>query len=821
MYDSLRTLKKTVLVFMLLYVAGGLYANGLRFLQVPDNTSLDLFGESIKFRGWTTVEFDFLVYDHSKFGQICVLDIDGNPLSLTIVEPGDSESKFVLTKLNRREDFTEIPYPVQHREKDVWEKARFVISPQMHTVTLEIAGSTIVKSDIDISQSFRMNVLFGGSMKTVLESPDIAVRNIRVTGVHRSFFFPLNEVSGNTAHSEDSGAKGTVINPHWLTHDRHYWKKVSEFTADKAAGVAFDPLNDRVVIVDRDSLKIFKAGIDGDNGSLTVSAIEPHLPFYGYSGEAVYDCQSESVVFYNFMDKAGVSKPFVAGISLSGTTGYYSEPFSANPRHHHAYAWFPEDKGLYVFGGYGNLEYRGDILAYNFSSSEWEDVEYSGDRIPPRMHTVSGVLSDDEMLIFGGVGNRLGRQELGKEFYYDLYRFNTRTREMVKLWEITESENYVPTRNIVVNDEKTIIYVFCRDRGAKSFLKSYDLNTGKSEKVSDELFYPTEDIISSYYLFRSRCSDRLFLVNRHSDDEYSVISVFSLDYPPVSIIGDSPDEGKGNRNALIIMLISVMTLAGVTLAFLLIRKSGRQEIPAEEEESPSTWVPVPNSILFFGEFTVIDRNGYDITSRFGLKIRQLLSCLMLHTENYGGISTLRLTEALWPDRTIAESKNVRGVSMNHLRSLIEDVDGIEIVFEDNRWKVLMDDRLYWDYAAVKRLADRLSIDTPDRDAVANEFVGILSRGPLLDAFVSNAWFDNIKIDSEEHYYSVLEKLVSGYYRGGYLKMTIMCADIMFSIDRFSETALHYKVAALKKMGKPELARQLSHRFSETVNEIKM
>mgnify|MGYP000609284266 FL=1 len=87
-----------------------------------------------------------------------------------------------------------------------------------------------------------------------------------------------------------------------------------------------------------------------------------------------------------------------------------------------------------------------------------------------------------------------------------------------------------------------------------------------------------------------------------------------------------------------------------------------------------------NSMYLFGDFSVFDRNGRNISYMFSLRIKQIF-CLILRYSDADGISSRQLSDLIWPDKPKDKVKNSRGVAINHLRKILKELDGIELVYE--------------------------------------------------------------------------------------------------------------------------------------------
>ncbi|RAZ94159.1 hypothetical protein DK853_36595, partial [Klebsiella oxytoca] len=55
---------------------------------------------------------------------------------------------------------------------------------------------------------------------------------------------------------------------------------------------------------------------------------------------------------------------------------------------------------------------------------------------------------------------------------------------------------------------------------------------------------------------------------------------------------------------------------------------GKETLAKEDFESS---LVRPNAVYLFGPFTVIDRNGRDITHLFSSRLRQVFICILLHS----------------------------------------------------------------------------------------------------------------------------------------------------------------------------------------------
>ena len=142
-------------------------------------------------------------------------------------------------------------------------------------------------------------------------------------------------------------------------------------------------------------------------------------------------------------------------------------------------------------------------------------------------------------------------------------------------------------------------------------------------------------------------------VQETSDDVSSKFSVYSLLFPPVSLEKYTANNGGGNASHVWLVLVAaVVAVAGgsVWIVYKRHRNSGKGEdgkaVRQDKEQLPeASDVKVEkmavdtgtvNSMYLFGDFSVFDRNGRNISYMFSLRIKQIF-CLILRYSDADGI----------------------------------------------------------------------------------------------------------------------------------------------------------------------------------------
>src|SRR5690606_37202802 len=98
-------------------------------------------------------------------------------------------------------------------------------------------------------------------------------------------------------------------------------------------------------------------------------------------------------------------------------------------------------------------------------------------------------------------------------------------------------------------------------------------------------------------------------------------------------------------------------------------------------------------------------------------------CLILQysQEEEDGISTQYLSEKVWPDNLPHKVKNTRNVTLNRLRNILKELDGIELIFEKGFFKHSLKKPIYCDYTKCMQI-----LSTSKDEIELNEFIKIVT-----------------------------------------------------------------------------------------------
>mgnify|MGYP000501197864 FL=1 len=301
---------------------------------------------------------------------------------------------------------------------------------------------------------------------------------------------------------------------------------------------------------------------------------------------------------------------------------------------------------------------------------------------------------------------------------------------------------------------------------------------------------------------------------------HTVIRTYVLSAPPVSL-----DEIRsyGSRSSLEIRWLWIMAGIGVLLlagGVLFVRKKrGKQRNAVLESSSVLMSPPVgrepdksvqgketlakedfesslvrPNAVYLFGPFTVIDRNGRDITHLFSSRLRQVFIYILLHS-THNGVLSASLNEVFWPDKPDDKVKNLKGVTINQIRKNLAELDGVELVHDKGYFRLVFTD-CYCDYFRFRTLKNA--------EEVENELGILLMRGKFLDG-MDAGMMDHFKQKVEEFLSSFLPLEIERLYQQHKYDAVIRFCNVLFRVDPVNELALAYGMHALNHTGSSQEA----------------
>lgn len=809
---------KSGVLGIVFYVVAGLFATTAKGQGLMFNANETLLNKRTSYNVFNTItptfdnhlliNFDLSLWDKENLGYIFSLTGKTDSYSLSYLY---YRNEAILNfNIDRKSNKLHMPLSLSQLGKRKWIKIKVDLDLVANSATVWVDNKQYKASDIGFEDSMTPKLIFGLN-PYYTEVPDMAIKDLMVSDESKSYFFPLNEWSGNIAHDQSGEEIGMIQNPVWLSNESYFWKPVYTHTFASVAGLNFDPIDDELVMYGHDSLTVYHA----ENGATAEIPYKNPMPIPMVLGKSIFNTKENKVYAYEAYNE---TKGAVNMASLDmKTLQWQSIGKSAFPeqRHHHNIFYNATQDSIYLFGGYGTYRYYNVIYNYNPQQDKWQVVNFKGDTIAPRFFSAVGKAEgSDDVYLFGGYGNESGSQIVGGKQYYDLYRINLKTHIVKRLWDIhPEKDVFVPANNLVLSKDGKYFYAMCYPHEIfKTSIKLYKFSIadGSYEVMSSAIPVISERIESDINLFFDAKTNQLFCtLQEFADNRKSTVKVYSLAYPPIAV-NASFAATKHNRAtfwAILTGLVVALTL--VSFGGVWLYKTSRKKLPATARPfnipEPETDQPAPiiqktdepriNSIKLLGEFAAYDRKGKDITYLFSPKIKQLFLLIFMNSLEANGIGSKKISQVLWPEKDVAKTKNIKGVTFNHLRNIISDIDGIELNFVNDIYVFNLNERFFCDYCLVT--AELKKSQDAARELILENF-DLINEGSLLTD-TADPWLDDFKQHYEEQLLQHLVPQLQQFYTEENYKVVLDLGRLLHLIDPFNDTVLKYQLKSDRRL----------------------
>lgn len=819
--------RRLCLLFLLTGMTLFAYSQGLLFQandkEIKERTSLQIFqeGEIPCFTKNFQLSFELSIRDFDTFGYVFLLKEDQGKtkysFTYTYLDGENSTFKF-------NTDGKENHYSLNLRNDALayqWIPVSFAFDLQQDVLTIRIGDNEKKITSLGLKDTFCPHLFFG-RYDYILDMPTFAIRNLKLEGDRsHSYTFPLNENEGEEVHTSTGKVLGTVVNPVWLINGSYHWEKLFEYSFQTPSGITFEPDSQRLIIFSQDSL-------------LTYNLLKRQPQKYSYSNKLPVKLQlathfmntTDGKLYVYELNNLPLGDATVAALDLNNRewkqTGVAALPVQL---HHHDGFWDETTEKYLVFGGFGNKRFNNTFLEYDIEADRWDTLSYSGDWIIPRYFSGMAVNKNREhVYVFGGMGNESGEQSVGRNYLHDLYLLDRKQQSVRRLWQNASDHRLVVARDMILTPDEKYIYALCYPEYlSDTYLRLYRLTVddGTMKALGDSIPMRSEEIMTNANLYYNSLTHEYYCTTTEFDKKgHTVIRTYVLSAPPVSL-----DEIRsyGSRSSLEIRWLWIMAGIGVLLlagGVLFVRKKrGKQRNAVLESSSVLMSPPVgrepdksvqgketlakedfesslvrPNAVYLFGPFTVIDRNGRDITHLFSSRLRQVFIYILLHS-THNGVLSASLNEVFWPDKPDDKVKNLKGVTINQIRKNLAELDGVELVHDKGYFRLVFTD-CYCDYFRFRTLKNA--------EEVENELGILLMRGKFLDG-MDAGMMDHFKQKVEEFLSSFLPLEIERLYQQHKYDAVIRFCNVLFRVDPVNELALAYGMHALNHTGSSQEA----------------
>jgi two-component SAPR family response regulator len=784
-------------------------------------TGLDLSpGKTLCFNSSFEIAFDFsfMPAKADYFGYILRF-VDNNNENIDLIYDKNSKQKNHF-RLIIGDKFSKIAFNIPRNVLfSSWNTIKFKFDYE-HQLLHLTCGQFSSQTSLALKKGDCFKILFGANeylgFKTT-DVPPMKIKNVKISeGGDVKYAWPLNEYEGIMVREEIGNKDASVVNPLWIKKLHHEWQLLQTLSIKGAASVAFDAKKEVLNIIGIDSLYKYdiKSGkldpINYSSGNQTL--LRGNQSLYDDKNKRLLNVYVDQklVSIFDTLSKKW-SKNYIPNTPITDFwqfNKFYSET----------------DSSLYLIGGYGHFIYKNQIQRYHLPSGTWQDVTVIGDRFTPRYLAASGNTKTGAY-IFGGFGSSSGEQILNPKNLYDLLYFDVKKKTIKKIYELkVEGEHFVFGNSLIINEKSNTYYalVFPKHK-FKSHLQLIQGSLLKPEykRVGSLIPYLFHDINSFADLFYCAESKRFIAVTLFRDEgDRTHVQIYSLYSPPIN--ADVKLLSGSTKNVFIVIL-TLIAAVGIGWFMYVRRKKGRAVVitPVIHNADPISVIsansgavvsdpvkPVAekkvveeckSSIFLFGDMQVFDKQGQEITKQFTPLIKELFLVILLYTIRWErGISSEKLKELLWFDKSDESARNNRSVNIAKLKSILEKIEHCTVSKETGYWKIICDfESVYVDYQQYfEIIKDKKKLNKEK----ISELAKIIKRGPFLPN-TSYEWMDPFKAEISNEIIDTYLHFAHSIVIADDPELLIELANYIFYFDSINEEAMVIKCKALAHLGK--------------------
>jgi two-component SAPR family response regulator len=700
-----------------------------------------------------------------------------------------------------------------------WTEYKVQFNLQKGQISFSTPDTVVTEENIGLDKSENVKIYFGASDIRNFRTTDIPAMNIRDIKILQKgkirHSWSLNETEGISAKDEISKEKAVIHNPLWIKSNHTIWQSVFQTELDGIAQVAYNPENENIILIGENKLIRYDLATllssefttKGKNNNL----LQGRQAIYGKSNHLYsYDIDYASIAVLN-LD------------SLIWRQKNIQRDFTWTIFGHHNKYFSPAENSVYIFGGYGQHEYKNKVQIFDLNTNTLKPVDVSGDNFYPRYLSALGEFNDT-IYILGGYGSKSGAQILNPQTYYDLLAFSLKNHNFCKKFDFKSPLEDLAFANSMVFDPEdrsyyALVFPIFKYEGYLQLIKG-SLNNPDFKLMGNTIPYLFYDANSFADLFFCERSRKLVAATIISENNKSKIHLYSLDFPPNQQSQKSLAK-KASEFTKSLLLILLIALCGV-IVFIVLRKRliKRSDTSRDKEISDKNLKNTvydnsektePYSIIFFGDFKVYDQSGKDITRKFTRLLKELFLLIWLHSlKNDTGISTEKIIEILWFNYTESSAHNNKAVNISKLRNILHEIGNCELSNRTGYWKIEFDDKVlrndYADFLKIVKSKAELSKEK------IQDLINITQKGTFLSN-LNYDWLDEFKasiandtidhlIHSSTHMEIVKEPEFMNHI-----------ADAILKFDSVNEEAMVMKCKALIVLGRHTTASEAYSKFA--------
>lgn len=812
---------------------------GLHFYayDVPKEERTSFAIKDIEIKDYFNVSFDY-VLDKTDFGYITrILLSDTQSVDILASVNIDNTQMIRMSLVSNMKTLTE------------WQVDKDTLLQQMtpFSLTLYIDKDSLVMQNGDAVQQFyckfphnskRVNLYFGANNTEYFSTTDVAsvaIRDLTIsTKPNKSDYkWSFAKHANSVVYDEIEKRPLTIKNPEWLINKHMKWQHLYSKEYATNTFVVSDG-NDGFCAINNYHVHYTSF----DRFEVKEFPLQHPITLDLSSNQFVIDTINQSLLYFNMSRDSNVYVHSQFNFESNDWEPLIHVPFQPAYRHSNLIV-SPIDGNIKQLFGYGFFRYHSDIFSYDGKEIKQQNLDQ---QIAPRYLSAVGV-TDSIAYIFGGCGNEEGKQELGIHCFYDLYKYDLVTDSVEAVWHCDSLlHDELPAKNIVFPDETNpnrAFALFFSPLFYNSYLVLKEINLEQPcvEIYSDTIPYLFQDTDSDAQLIYSKDQKMLYAItttaNKDGKDlKGTVVNVYGISIP-VLHKSDVEQIPPTKHNLLYIILYTLLVCCGVaTILYVRKRKLYKLEIAQQKTEEEAAacnnaTLPVteiiqlqqlpnelesrPPGIYLLGGFQVIDKEGNDITGSFSTIMKQLLMLIIVFThKDAKGISSVRLKEFLWFDKSEDSARNNRGVHMRKIRLLLNTVGDFSIISSNSYWRIESAETDYCDYCYALRFLN--SIEATEAPLTTTQLLQLIQVAQM-QVLLPNQnidFFDAFKAEYSDRMIDILHKQLAHCTDNDIRKQL---TDAILIFDSIDEQALRAKCQALIGLGQLGMAKGAYDNFS--------
>lgn len=760
----------------------------------------------------------------SYFGYIMRTVLDGENYDFVYTPQSNNNYNNFHLIIGEKISNISFYYPVELVVKQ-WKTVRLNFDGPQNNVQLFFNDSVYATDLKQVLGRSKLFLFFGAHRFENYISTDVPGMNLREVKIRRNgkllHHWPLNQVEGEKVYNVVSSRNGSVNNPVWILSRHATWNLAAKLSFKGRISYIYDATINAIVIMTADS--ILKYSLDSDR----ILDWRPNIyrdPLTDF--HLIADPVSSELFAYSIDQNVKIKLDSAQKYKLG------NKHFEELTDHwHHNRIMNPENQVLFTFGGYGNFHYSNKILRFNDLREKWDTLEYQGTFQPRYLAGVGYNQHDKKAYIIGGYGSPSGQQAINPCYYHELIAYSFKENEFTTLVEFgNQAGEFCYSNTLHIDTSTNLLYglKFSKFETKPSLqLVSVSLDNFRIKPLGEAFDFTFLDVNSTVNLYYNPGNQELVSVTSYYDNKNTEIKINKISYPPIN---NSVTNTRDLIKRRLVILTSIIVIIMIVVFIFINSRNNKKAIHfyqqtkdhkllySEHFDLKSIGIKQikpeiqkrPSSILIFGGFQVIDKTGANITGSFTPLLKELFLCIMLNSIRYDkGVSTSKLNEFFWFDKTERAARNNRGVNIAKLKERLERIGECRLSKQSGYWEFRVDlKKVYIDYAEFIKLV-REKDNWSKQDVLT--VLKIVQNGAALPN-IHAEWLDDFKAEISDEIIDGLHLYIRRNHDKKDLEFNILLTNCIFHFDLANEEAMLIKCKNLVALGKHGLAKNSYVRF---------